>query len=273
MLKHLLAVLMIASLMSLSASADDKPMTNADVISLVKAKMSEDTILMSIRSSKAGFDTSAKGIIALSNAGVPEPVVQAMIEANANKDGGGSAGSAGGGAGGKANPNASSPENVMLVDGGATTQMKYLTPSFRHAPRAFGWGGVSQYATLQGSAATLRLKSPKPSFIVAIPNNAQAESYFTIANFAVRNNNTREVSVGGGYYSYSTGINKDRVILATAEKEASQAKAPADYTMYRITPNGDLPRGEYAFILYNSQIRTSGWFASGLDSYFDFGVD
>jgi hypothetical protein len=244
------------------------------VISLVKAKMSEDTILMSIRSSDPGFDTSAKGIIALSKAGVPEPIVQAMIEANAAKASGGTAATAGT-SGGKLNPNAINPETVILHDGDTVQQMKYLTPSFRHAARALGWGGVSQYAVLQNSAATLRLKSPRPSFVVAIPNNAQPESYYTIANFAVRNNNTREVSVGsGGYYaSYSTGIHKDRVILATAEKEANQSKAPPDYTLYRVTPNGDLKRGEYAFILYNSQIRTAGWFASGLDSYFDFGVD
>jgi hypothetical protein len=34
-----------------------------------------------------------------------------------------------------------------------------------------------------------------------------------------------------------------------------------------------LPPGEYAMVLYNSQVRAVGYFASGLDSYFDFGVD
>lgn len=34
-----------------------------------------------------------------------------------------------------------------------------------------------------------------------------------------------------------------------------------------------LDKGEYAVVLYSSQIRSTGYFLSGLDSYFDFGVD
>jgi len=34
-----------------------------------------------------------------------------------------------------------------------------------------------------------------------------------------------------------------------------------------------LAAGEYAFILYNSQVKVVGYFAGGGDSYFDFGVD
>ena len=34
-----------------------------------------------------------------------------------------------------------------------------------------------------------------------------------------------------------------------------------------------MPSGEYAFVLYNSQVKAIGYFASGLDSYYDFGVD
>ncbi len=273
------------SLLCLASGADaaDKPMTNQDVISMLKAKMSERTILLAIKSSTPGFDASASELIKLSAASASDAIVQAVIEATSRAKGESESGAATGDAGkgggstsatsGSPASGAMNPEEVLLIDGENRLEMKYLAPQMRMVARALGLGGVGQYASLNGVTAALHVKSRKPSFIVSVPNNAQPESYFTIANFAVRKSGTREVSVGGGYYSYTSGINKDRVVKANAEKEANQSKAPKRFTVYRVTPTESLPAGEYAFILYNSQVKVAGYFATGLDSYFDFGVD
>jgi hypothetical protein len=79
--------------------------------------------------------------------------------------------------------------------------------------------------------------------------------------------------VGGGYMSYSSGVAPDRVIATVSERLADQSGAPKGFITYRIKVATPLPAGEYAVVLYNSQIRTVGFFASGLDSYFDFGID
>ncbi len=241
-------------------------MTNQSVIDLAKAKMSDDIILAAIRGSRPGFDLSADGLIALKNAGVSDAVLQEMLRVNS-----------GGGAAPAAAPAAAvagglNPEEVMLIDGGAEQGMKYLSPQLRAAARALGLGGMAQYAVLSGKAARLRT-SPTPKFRIAVPNNAQPESYVTLASFAVRNNGNREVQVGGGYISYSTGINRDRVIPVSYEQAADQSKAPPNFTVYEVTPEKALDKGEYAVVLYSSQIRSTGYFQSGLDSYFDFGVD
>jgi hypothetical protein len=235
---------------------------------MVKAKLSESTITMAVQSAKPGFDTSANGLVKLSTAGVPDAVIQAMIAA---KSGGG--GSSSGSSSGGAVAGGMSPEEVILIDGETRSTMRYLAPQIRTAARALGFGGAASYAALPGTAATLRLKNPKPSFIVAIPTNAQPESYVTLASFAVRKNGTREVLIGGGYMSYSTGVNKDRVMPTTTEKQPDQSKAPKGFILYRVNTNAPLAKGEYAFILYNSQVKVVGWFAGGADSYFDFGVD
>jgi hypothetical protein len=239
------------------------PMTNQSVIDLAKAKMSDDIILAAIRGSKPSFDLSANGLIALKNAGVSDAVLQEMLRVNS----GGVAAPAGAAAAGGLNP-----EEVVLIDGGAEQGMKYLSPQLRAAARALGFGGMAQYAVLAGEAARLRT-SKTPKFRIAVPNNAQPESYFTLASFAVRNNGSREVQVGGGYISYSTGINRDRVMPVSYEQAADQSKAPANFTIYEVTPDKALDKGEYAVVLYSSQIRSTGYFLSGLDSYFDFGVD
>ena len=86
-------------------------------------------------------------------------------------------------------------------------------------------------------------------------------------------NGTREVMIGGGYMSYSSGINKDRVVAMTEATLDDQSRAPNGYELHEIAPAKDLPPGEYAVVLYNSEVKVAGWFVSGRDSYFDFGID
>lgn len=256
---------------SLSLAQSSKPMTNQDVINMVKAKVPESAILTAIDEAKPGFDTSANGLIKLTTAGVPENIIQAMQNRKAAGASGGSGGSSGGsssGAGGDFNP-----EEVILTDGGQKSSMKYLSPTLRSAARGLGFGGVASYSVLNGPKAALRLKSPEPSFLVAIPSNAQPESYFNLVSMAVRKNQSREVLIGGGYMSYSTGVARDRVVATTATKAASQSRAPKNFVLYEVKVGAPLKPGEYAFVLYNSQVKAAGFFMSGMDSYFDFGVD
>jgi len=164
------------------------------------------------------------------------------------------------------------PEEITLYDGDDKKVMRYLIPQLRTAARALGFGGVAQYAVLRGARANLRLESRQPRFLFAVPTNAQPESYITVANFAVRDNGTREVIVGGGFMSYSTGIHQDRVVPTTIEKVADQSKAPKGFVLYVATVTSPLSSGEYSVVFYTSQVRSVGFFSHALDSYFDFGV-
>ena len=56
-------------------------MTNQDVIKLVRAKLSDDLIIMKIRQSKTKFDTSVDAIITLKQAGTSDAVITAMMDA------------------------------------------------------------------------------------------------------------------------------------------------------------------------------------------------
>jgi hypothetical protein len=256
-----IAIATFAAAMLASPALAEK-VTNQSVIDLTKAKMSDDIIISAIDSGTPAFDTSSKGLIALKKAGVSDKVVQAILSASAAPTQTASAAprSAAGGM---------TPEHATLIDGGKSVQMKYLTPSIRHVVAPFA--GARSYASLTGMKATQRT-SGNPKFIIAVPNNAQPESYFTIAHLEAKKG-VRSVLVGGGYYSYTTGITKDRVVPVTSTKAASQGGAPAGFTLYELTPTSELAPGEYALVLYSSVVRSSGWFDSGQDSYFDFGVD
>jgi hypothetical protein len=226
-------------------------------------------VIASIEHSDAKFDTSTEGLIELSKAKVPQPVIAAMIKRGLS--GAVPAASAEASVG----SDAMKPSQVVMITGVDRQVMKYVNPQTRTAARALGFGGVASYAVLRGNAATLRTSNTAPVFLVAVPNQAQADSYFTLASFAVRGNNSREVMIGGGYMSYSTGIHPDRVIALKATKAADQARAPKDFSIYELTPAAALPKGEYAVILYTGEMQglVGAWFAGTANSYFDFGVE
>ena len=91
-------------------------------------------------------------------------------------------------------------------------------------------------AVLQGSAAQRRLSSTAPEFIVSAPKSAQLNNYLTLASFAIRDNQTREVLTGGGYLSYSSGIHPDRIIPIVSEQMADQSRATDGFILYQVRP-------------------------------------
>ncbi len=261
-------------LIGASAVASAATITNADIIQLLDAQMPESVILQSIASSTTKFDTSAKALIALKNKGASPAVLNAVISPKSLTAAPATVGTAP-----RSLPaaapvsNAINPEEAIVVQNGQETSMQYLTAQMRTAARALGFGGVATYATLNGTKATRRLPAEGFEFIVSVPKNAQVAGYVTIASFAIRNNGTREVSTGGGYMSYSTGINKDRVVAITSEQMPDQSRAKEGFVLYKVKPEKALPAGEYALVFYTAEVRVSGFFAQAANSFYDFGVD
>lgn len=275
-MKRLLAAALLAGLVAVRLSA--APLTNADVIKLAEAKLDPGIIITAIENSEPKFDTSPAGLIALSTAKVPEAVINAMIKRASAAPAPAVPPSAMGAAAPVAAPAAGetiSPSEVFVLVGDEKRAMRYLNPQMRTAARGLGFGGVASYAVLRGTSAKERVKERRPSFLVSVPNQAQAESYVTVASFAVRPNGSREVMVGGGYMSYSSGIHPDRVIAVDSVKLEDQSKAQKGFTLYKVTPRRALDIGEYAIILYTGEMQgvMSTWFTGTGNSYFDFGID
>lgn len=240
---------------------------NADVIKLLAAGMPEEVVLQAIETGNGKFDTSANALIALKAKGATPNILKAILAAGTP----GQKASASTGA--KASSSSSyNPEEITLVLDGQSSTLQYIIPQTRTAARALGFGGMATYATLSGEKAQRRIAG-NPEFIVSVPRNAQANNYLTLANFAVRKNGTREVMTGGGYMSYSSGINKSRVVPITTEPLADQSAAREGFVLHKITPVTPMAQGEYALVLYTGEMRTSGFFAQAANSYFDFGVD
>lgn len=263
MRKIKISLLLSALLACVSVQAAE-PTANADIIKLLEAKMPESVVLGAIANTNARFDTSANALIRLKDKGASPAVLNAVL-------GAASGGKTAAGKPAAAATNERNPEVVSVVIDGNESQMQYIIPQQRTAARALGFGGVATYAQLNGASAQLQIANPSPEFIVSVPKNAQPQNYLTLANFAV-GKGAREVLIGGGYMSYSTGIHKDRVRAVKTEVLADQSRAKEGFVLVKVTPEAPLAKGEYALVLYTGEIRSIGYFAQAANSYYDFSV-
>ena len=70
---------LFAVLLALSLPLQAAPMTNDDVIKMVKGGLGEATVLQAIEGAEPGFDTSPDGLVKLKQGGVSEAVIQRIL--------------------------------------------------------------------------------------------------------------------------------------------------------------------------------------------------
>ena len=82
----LVTVFAVILLVVTALTAQQKnPLTNADVIKMVKAGLAETTIVAAIAANDTQFDLSSTGLQTLNQAGVSSKVIRAMLAAEAKK--------------------------------------------------------------------------------------------------------------------------------------------------------------------------------------------
>jgi hypothetical protein len=80
-----LAVLFLFLVSIVGLAQTKKPLTNNDIFRMEKAGFADQTIIGAIRANDTAFDTSVDGLMALKAAGVTQPVIDAMLSADAAK--------------------------------------------------------------------------------------------------------------------------------------------------------------------------------------------
>jgi outer membrane lipoprotein SlyB len=71
--------LLLSLLLALPLAAIAAPMTNEDVIKMVKGGLGEATVLQAIEGAEPGFDTTPDGLVKLKQGGVSDTVIQRII--------------------------------------------------------------------------------------------------------------------------------------------------------------------------------------------------
>lgn len=73
------SVLLCLALGAMAAPAQAAPMTNEDVIKMVKGGLGEATVIQAVHGAESGFDTSPDGLIKLKQGGVSEKIIQEIL--------------------------------------------------------------------------------------------------------------------------------------------------------------------------------------------------
>jgi hypothetical protein len=82
-MKSILRTATLASCLIFSLPAvEPKPMTNADVVSMVKAELPESTIILAIQKGSAAFDSSPHALIGLKGDRVTPKIIEAMLNSS-----------------------------------------------------------------------------------------------------------------------------------------------------------------------------------------------
>ena len=264
-------------------------MNNAEVINLSKAGLNPTIIVGKIRTSKTDFDLSTDSLIKLKQAGVSDDIVTAMLEAKSGKSisAGPSVNSTG-----AASPMASGDPNdpmskhnygIFLYeekDGvrkmtpvKANVSAQNRTGGMFTSSLTYGIGKVKTKTNLPGRTADLQLLTTMPTFYFYLDitsgglNTASGvpsdPKEFTLVRFNQRSDN-REVTIAkGNAFGAKGGLSDEYVVQFNAEDLGNG--------IFKVTPTGDLKKGEYGFYLVNSGNSNTG---AGVGAkFFDFGVN
>src|ERR1700760_86069 len=82
MVRHVFVFLLLLCLAGVAGSQDNsKPLTNQDVVRLVKSGLPETTVIGAIQAQATNFDTTAPAVAKLKASGVSGNIIGAMMEA------------------------------------------------------------------------------------------------------------------------------------------------------------------------------------------------
>jgi len=238
--------------------APPAPMTNAEVIKLVKGGLSNGLIVKTIKSRPNQFDLSADGLLALKNNGVSDEVIESMMSGSSN-------------AAHSGDPESSSSEDdsaLWLYDGEKKIRLEETRVTAEAKAGigvAFG-GSIHSYATLSeaGPAAVIRVANRSPLFgKVLVPENLRVAELVQLVKLEFDSTSKRRrVQIGkvAEFRGTRTGIPQEaRIAIAFDDVGEVRFKGKPAH-LYSFRPEAPLAPGEYAIVLPGYR-------------FLDFGID
>lgn len=258
----LIACLLLNSLTGIAQ--EKKPLTNADVVTMVKADLPESTIVLAIQQSPSNFDTSPEALIQLKKQGVSQKILETILQSQSGAQRSATPNNPLSGQSEAGNPAEMSLMEVVLIDGMKRIPMKRSETNMRGSSAGMimnPFGKVKVRAALNGNHAQLRITNNSPVFEISLPSDLNATDQLVLIKLNPKSDR-REIEVGrGGLTGTSTGFNKSAIVPTTFEEVKTQAiGGGVKYTMYHVKVINPLPPGEYAFVPRNTY-------------YYDFGID
>lgn len=236
-------------------------LNNDGIVSLVKAGLGPETVVAKINASRGIYDTSTNALIQLKQAGVPDPVIAAMLNRSTSPV-------LTGGVADNTNPDPMVPHSpgIYLLDARGSGRMTKIDPTVSNQTKTSNiWGYAFSYGL---SSAKLKIVIPnvnarvqavggRPTFYfyfnqsgplasladfsMSFAATTSSPSEFSLVRFEQKRDHREAAVASIGLGSVKTGIS-DKARMAFTYDDV----APG---VFRVTPSADLPPGEYGFVV------------------------
>lgn len=242
------------------ATSNSELLTNDTVISLVRAGLGPETVVAKINATRGTYDTSTNALIQLKQAGVPDPVIAAMLSRSKSPV-------LTGGVADNTNPDPMVPHSpgIYLLDQRGSGRMVRIDPTVSNQMRTSNiWGYAFTYGlssakvktVIPNATARVQAVSREPIFYFYFnqtgPLAAAAQfgmsfsamtstpAEFTLVRFDQKGDRREAAVMSIGLGSAKTGVSDKARIAFTYDDVAPG--------VYRVRPSSDLLPGEYGFV-------------------------
>jgi hypothetical protein len=236
-------------------------LTNDTIISLVKAGLGPETVVAKINATKGSYDTSTNALIQLKQAGVPDPVIAAMLNRSKSPVLTGAVAD-------NTNPDPMVPHSpgIYVLDGRGAGRMTKIDPTVSNQTKTSNiWGYAFSYGL---SSAKLKMVIPNASarvqavgrrptfyfyfnqsgplaamadFSMSFAATTSSPSEFSLVRFDEKKDHREAAVASIGLASFKAGV-------------SDKARVPFTYDdiapgVFKVSPTADLVPGEYGFII------------------------
>lgn len=283
-----IAVLGVAFLLASSSYAQQptsppstrsEALTNADILKMIEAKLTDDLIISKIQASACSFDTSTDTILKLKSQGVSEAVIQAMVVAGKPPTEASTRATPPADPNNPLSPHAPGIYWLAKTQGGqqlarleASTYGGGKTSGMIGSGMTWGLKKMKVKAELAGPHAALRIRESSPEFWFYFedaaqgfgrgPLSAQASKPedFVLAKMEGHEKERLLVVGQASLFGGSSGLRSKDVVAVQVQKVAPG--------IFKVTVSKALDPGEYCFV-------PPGGVAAGMagGQLFDFGID
>lgn len=292
-MKYVRFTLTLALLAGLKAQ---EPLTNAAIVKMVKAGLSEDIIVSMVKSQPAQYSISPDQLIGLKAAGVSDKIVAVIVEKSAGGSAPGAPTASGAtrlagtvAAGDPNDPLAPHDSGIYLYAKERNGEYK-LTVLEQAAYQGSKTGGLlgsaltygikkaKMKAVIPGQHASIRTPDTQPVFYFYFEDKAAGLGKSGFGTGAVSNPNqfalinldvtksSRETIIGEfGALGATTGTHEKSMVTFKSERIRAG--------LYKVAPNGPMTPGEYCFLVSQVSMGAFGAGAAGAAQIFDFAVN
>jgi hypothetical protein len=253
-----------------ATGASARPVTNNEIVQMIRAGLPEDVIVAAVREGGEAIDRSPAALISLKQAGASNAILQAVSAAGVvgsrpPEQGSDSSVSPQPMAGnGKAAMSMGmggigAMQRVFVVDNGARTELQADSSGYNLGFSSPFSGKV--IVRFEGPRSNIRVHQGQPSFELALASSVPAAQTVMLVRLKVSDHRSIDLKNKGGLLGMRTPEPPAASRIATIARDiSSEANLNLGIRIWSIQPAAQLPPGEYAIL-------------PGAMQSFSFGVD